>query len=73
MSGRVTADDAVDSIPIGTVGLIPVHYRQVGHHHINLVLWHFPRKLQSRTVGREVRRRLGKVGGSKDEEEEMTL
>lgn len=42
VSRGVSADNAVDSVPVGTVGLIPVHHRQVGHHHIHLVLWHLP-------------------------------
>lgn len=53
VSRGVSADDAVDGIPVGAVGLISVHHRQVSHHHIHLVLWHLPRKLQS---GREGRR-----------------
>lgn len=42
VSRGVSADDAVDGVPVGTVGLIPVHHCQVGHHHIHLVLWHLP-------------------------------
>lgn len=60
VSGRVPADDAVDSVPVGAVGLIPVHHCKVGHHHINLILWHLSRKLQSGTKGR---RRRGEKGG----------
>lgn len=51
VAGGVAADDAVDGVPVGTVGLIPVHHRQVGHHHVHLVLRHLPRKLQSRKEG----------------------
>lgn len=42
VSGRVSADDAVDSVPVGAVGLISVHHRQVGDHHIHLVLRNLP-------------------------------
>lgn len=42
VSRGVSADDAVDGVPVGTVGLIPVHHREVCHHHIHLVLWHLP-------------------------------
>lgn len=38
----VSADDAVDGVPVGAVGLVPVHHRQVGDHHVHLVLWHLP-------------------------------
>ena len=58
--GGVATDDAVDSVPVGAVGLIPVHHRQVGHHHVHLVLWHLSRKLQS---GRETRRWMREEGG----------
>lgn len=58
---RVAADDAVHSVPVGTVGLVPVHHRQVGHHHIHLVLWHLPRKLAGRIRdGRKEGRKRGK-------------
>lgn len=61
MSGRVPADNAVDGIPVWAVRLIPVHHRQVGHHHIHLVLWHLSRKLQSGTKGGgEEERRQGR-------------
>lgn len=49
----VSADDAVDGVPVGAVRLIPVHHRQVGHHNVHLVLWHLPGKLQSGRKGRE--------------------
>lgn len=45
VSRRVSADDAVHGVPVGAVGLIPVHHRQVGHHHVHLVLQHLPGKL----------------------------
>lgn len=45
MTHWVAADDAVHGVPVGTVGLVPVHHRQVGHHHIDLVLWNLPGKL----------------------------
>lgn len=48
VSRGVSADDAVHGVPVGTVGLIPVHHRQVGHHHVHLVLRHLPRKLANR-------------------------
>lgn len=38
----VPADDAVDGVPVGRVRLVPVHHRQVGHHNLHSVLWHFP-------------------------------
>lgn len=53
VSRGVPADDTVDGVPVGAVRLIPVHHRQVGHHHVHLVLWHLPRKLQCRRGGGE--------------------
>lgn len=44
----VSADDAIDGVPVGAVRLISVHHCQVGHHHVHLVLWHFSRKLRRR-------------------------
>lgn len=46
VSRGVSAHDAVHGVPVGAVGLISVHHCQVGHHHVHLVLWHLPRKLQ---------------------------
>ncbi len=40
VSRGISTDDAVHSVPVGTVGLISVHHGQVGHHHIHFVLWH---------------------------------
>lgn len=48
VSRGVPTDDTVDGVPVWAVWLIPVHHRQVGHHHVHLVLRHLPRKLQSR-------------------------
>lgn len=42
MAHGVSADDAVDGVPVGAVGLVPVHHRQVGDHHVDLVLWDLP-------------------------------
>lgn len=41
VAGGVPADDAVDGIPVGRVGLVPVHHRQVCHHNLHSVLGHF--------------------------------
>lgn len=38
----VAADDAVDGVPVGAVGLVPVHHRQVRHHHVDFVLQDLP-------------------------------
>lgn len=42
VSCGISADDAVDGVPVGTVGLVPVHHRQVGDHHVDLVLRDLP-------------------------------
>lgn len=42
MARGVSTDDAVDGVPVRAVGLVPVHHRQVGDHHVDLVLWHLP-------------------------------
>lgn len=67
MAHRVAADDAVHGVPVGTVGLVPVHHRQVGHHHVHLVLWHLPRKLAGRIRDG---RKEGKKGGKEDDRKE---
>lgn len=64
----VAADDAVHGVPVGTVGLVPVYHRQVGHHHVHLVLWHLPRKLAGRIrVGRMEGGKEGRKEGWKEE------
>lgn len=45
VSRWVSADNAIDCVPVRTVGLIPVHHCQVGHHHVYFVLWNLPGKL----------------------------
>lgn len=60
--GGVSADNAVDGIPVGAVGLVPVHHRQVGHHYIDLVLWHLPRKLQNARGGGRKQMRMERGG-----------
>lgn len=42
VSRGISADDAVDGVPVGTVGLVPVHHSQVRDHHVDLVLWDLP-------------------------------
>lgn len=66
VSRGVPAHDAVDSVPVGAVGLITVYHCQVGHHHVHLVLWHFPRKLQGEGWrGRGYGRVRGGLGGTR--------
>lgn len=43
---RVSADDPVDSVPVGRVRLVGVNHCQVGHHHVHSVLWHLTGKLK---------------------------
>lgn len=46
MARGVSADNAVDGIPVGGVRLVPVHHRQIGHHNLHSVLRNFSRILQ---------------------------
>jgi len=41
MAGGVSADNAVDGIPVGGVRLVPVHHRQICHHNLHSVLRNF--------------------------------
>ncbi|MED6260122.1 hypothetical protein ATANTOWER_002811 [Ataeniobius toweri] len=45
VSGGVSADDAIDRVPVRAVGLIPVHHCEVGDNHVHLVFRHLPGKL----------------------------
>ena len=61
VSRGISVDDPVHSIPVRAVRLVPVNHRQVGHHHINLVLRYLSRKLQAvKEGGREGGRERGR-------------